>query len=140
MTVELDSKAELYPKIAAMADHGGPGRNVRGWANQIEHNAHMILSQIRRTTEWEKLEPPMVSRRQASGVTAIGLDSVPGEGWGVTDYIVWMEGGEDNRAAMAMEMGHAPSGYFKGTATQAPRGLYILHRAAGLTFFKKFRR
>lgn len=33
--------------------------------------------------------------------------------------------------ALAVEYGHAPSGYFAGTATRAPAGLYILTRAKG---------
>jgi len=32
--------------------------------------------------------------------------------------------------AMALEFGHAPSGYFKGTKTRPPAGTYILTRAA----------
>jgi hypothetical protein len=80
----------------------------------------------------------VVKRQQASGLTDIGLDSEPAK-YG-TDYIVWMDGGEDDQGAMAIEMGHSPSGYFKGTSTSSPRGLFILHRAAGLTYFKRFRR
>lgn len=34
--------------------------------------------------------------------------------------------------ALALEYGHAPSGHFAGTATKAPAGTYILHRAADL--------
>ena len=34
--------------------------------------------------------------------------------------------------AVALEYGHAPSGHFAGTATKAPAGTYILHRAADL--------
>jgi hypothetical protein len=33
--------------------------------------------------------------------------------------------------ALAVEYGHAPSGYFAGTKTRAPAGLYILTRAKG---------
>lgn len=34
--------------------------------------------------------------------------------------------------AVAIEYGHHPSGVFAGTDTEAPEGLYILHRAGGL--------
>jgi hypothetical protein len=35
----------------------------------------------------------------------------------------------DNPAAL--EYGHQPSGWFAGTKTKAPTGLYILHKAGG---------
>jgi hypothetical protein len=140
MAVELLPEAALYPIIAKMADSGGPGENIKDTAQQIKRTAEQYLAQARATTPHTKLPTPMVKRQQASGLTDIGLDSEPGARYGATDYLVWMEGGEDDRGAMAIEMGHNPSGYFAGTATDSPRGLYILHRAAGLTYFRRFRR
>lgn len=133
MTVYLLPEAALYPIVAEMADD-----EVKDTAKEIERNAEMHLRQAQATTQWEKLAPPMVKRQQASGLTDIGVDPVPAK-YG-NDYIVWMEGGEDNRAAMAIEMGHDPSGYFKGSNTRSPRGLFILSRAAGLTMLRRFRR
>ena len=127
--------AELYPIIAKMADDG-----VKDVAREIKHRADRNLALSRSTTTHTKLPEPMVRHQQASGLTDIGLDSEPGQGWGATDYLVWMEGGEDDRAAMAIEFGHSPSGYFKGKAVQSSRGQYILIRAAMLTYFARFRK
>ncbi len=133
MAVYLLPEAALYPIVAEIADG-----SVKDTAQEIKHNAEMHLRQVRATTEWEKLPVPVVKRQQASGLTDIGLDAEAAK-YG-NDYVVWMEGGEDNRAAMAMEMGHDPSGYFAGSATQSPRGLHILSRAAGLTMLRRYRR
>ena len=133
MAVYLLPEAELYPIVAEMADS-----SLRNIAREIKTTADSYLAQDRATTEHTKLPEPMVSRQQASGLTEIGMDSEAAK-YG-TDYIIWLEGGEDNRGAMAIEMGHSPSGYFKGSPTRSPRGLYILHRAAGLTMFNRFRR
>jgi hypothetical protein len=140
MAVELLPEAELYPIIAKMADNGGPGENVKDIAQQIKRTADQYLAQARATTPHTKLPTPIVKRQQASGLTEIGLDSEPAARYGATDYLVWLEGGEDDQGAMAIEMGHSPSGYFKGSETRSPRGLFILHRAAGLTYFRRFRR
>jgi hypothetical protein len=132
---DLMPAAELYPIIAKMADDG-----VKDVAREIKHRADRNLALSRSTTTHTKLPEPMVTRQQASGLTDIGLDSEPGQGWGATDYLVWMEGGEDDRAAMAIEFGHDPSGYFKGKAVKSSRGQYILIRAAMLTYFARFRK
>ncbi len=133
MAVYLLPEPLLYPIVAEMADG-----ELKDIARSIERNAETNLRQAQATTEHTKLAPPMVRRQQASGLTDIGMDVMPAK-YG-NDYIVWMEGGEDNRAAMAIEMGHSPSGYFKGTSTRSPRGLFILSRAAGLTMLLRFRR
>lgn len=133
MAVYLLPEPLLYPIVAEMADG-----ELKDIARSIERNAENNLRQAQATTEHTKLAPPMVRRQQASGLTDIGMDVMPAK-YG-NDYIVWMEGGEDNRAAMAIEMGHDPSGYFKGTNTRSPRGLFILSRAAGLTMLLRFRR
>ena len=135
MTVYLLPARAMYPIIAEMADDG-----VKDIAREIKHRADRNLALSRSTTTHTKLPEPIVTRQQASGLTDIGLDSEPGQGWGATDYLVWMEGGEDDRAAMAIEFGHSPSGYFKGKAVQSSRGQYILIRAAMLTYFARFRK
>lgn len=135
MAVFLLPKEELYPIVAKLVDG-----ELKDIAKDVKRTADTYLSQARATTEHTKLPEPMVNHQQASRLTDIGMDSEPGPKYGVTDYIIWLEGGEDNRGAMAIEMGHSPSGYFKGSATASPRGLYILHRAAGLTMFSRFRR
>jgi hypothetical protein len=132
---DLMPAAELYPIIAKMADDG-----VKDVAREIKHRADRNLALSRSTTTHTKLPEPMVTRQQASGLTDIGLDSETVQGWGATDYLVWMEGCEDDRAAMAIEFGHDPSGYFKGKAVKSSRGQYILIRAAMLTYFARFRK
>jgi len=121
----LMPKKELYPLIHEMADG-----TVRDEAREIKVKAERNLAVARATTGWTKLPEPMVRRQQASGLTDISLDKEFVK-YG-NDYLVTLEGGEDNAAALAIEMGHGPSGYFKGSATKAPHGLYILTRAAGL--------
>jgi|LauGreDrversion4_2_1035121.scaffolds.fasta_scaffold02338_6 hypothetical protein len=127
-------EALLYPIVAEMAD--GYLHNI---ARDIKRNADNNLAQAQATTEHTKLPVPMVRRQQASGLTDIGLDTVPAK-YG-NDYSIWMEGGEDDQAAMAIEMGHDPSGYFKGhRGVKSSRGLFILTRAAGLTMLSRFGR
>lgn len=134
MSYKLLPEKLLYPIVAELADG-----TLKDIAHEIESNAERHLAQDRATTEWGKLPVPMVKRQQASGLTEIGMHSEPAK-YG-NDYIVWLEGGEDNRAAMAIEMGHSPSGYFAGKDwTDSPRGLHILGRAAGLTMLLRFRR
>lgn len=137
MAVYLLPEALLYPIVAEMADG-----ELHETARDIELNAKRNLAQAQATTEHTKLPEPMVRRQQASGLTDIGMDRVPAK-YG-NDYIIWMEGGEDNRAAMAIEMGHDPSGYFSPARyhgkSRSPRGLFILSRAAGLTMLSRFRR
>lgn len=139
-SVYLLPEALLYPIVAEMADG-----ELHSIARDIKRNAENNLRQAQATTEHTKLPEPMVRRQQASGLTDIGLDTVPAK-YG-NDYSIWMEGGEDDRAAMAIEMGHDPSGYFKPTSkggryagtSRSPRGLFILTRAAGLTMLSRFR-
>lgn len=138
MTVYLDPTPILYSKIGPM-----PERVMRSTAKDIERAAKVNLAQVRATTEHTKLPEPMVKRQQASGLTDIGIDIIPkgsGKNKYGNDYIVWMTGGEDDRAAMAIEMGHSPSGYFKGRPSRSPRGQHILTRAAGLTMLMRFGR
>jgi hypothetical protein len=134
MAVYLMPESLLYPIVAEMSDG-----TLKDIAQDIERNAKRHLAQDRATTEWGKLPVPMVKRQQASGLTDIGSTTEAAK-YG-NDYIIWLEGGEDNRAAMAIEMGHSPSGYFAGKSwTDSPRGLHILSRAAGLTMLYRFGR
>lgn len=138
MAVYLDPKPILYDKIGDM-----PEGVMRKTARDIERQAKLNLAQVRATTEHTKLPEPMVRHQQASGLTEIGTDIIPkgsGKNKYGNDYIVWMTGGEDDRAAMAIEMGHDPSGYFAGKPSKSPRGQHILTRAAGLTMLLRFRR
>lgn len=138
MAVYLDPTEVMYTKIGNM-----PEGVMRNTARDIERAAKSNLAQVRATTEHTKLPEPMVKRQQASGLTDIGIDIIPqgsGKNKYGNDYIVWMTGGEDNLAAMAIEMGHNPSGYFAGKITKPPRqrGQHILTRAAGLTMLLRF--
>ena len=122
-------KVEMYPIVSKMAN---PEINSIG--REIEMRAKRNLIQARATTEHRKIIGP-------GGLTDIGKDNVPiVDGYGFFDQLIWMEGGADNRAALAIEMGHNPSGVFGGTETRSPRGLHILGRAAWLTMARRFRR
>lgn len=119
----------LYPIVSGMSN---PEINSIG--REIEMRAKRNLIQARATTEHHKIIGP-------GGLTEIGKDNVPiVDGYGFFDQLIWMEGGADNRAALAIEMGHDPSGVFGGTETRSPRGLHILGRAAWLTMARRFRR
>jgi len=67
---------------------------------------------------------------QANATTRITLkDYFPAEietADGVTDYYVVLHAPN----AMALEFGHAPSGFFAGTETKPPAAEYILTKAA----------
>ena len=122
-------KEDMYPKIARMAN---PEINSVG--REIEMRAKRNLIQARATTEHHKIIGP-------GRLTDIGKDNIPiVDGYGFFDQLIWMEGGEDNRAALAIEMGHEPSGYFKNKPSRSTRGLHILGRAAWLTMARRFRR
>lgn len=91
---------------------------VKKEAEKIGEKAKANLAAARASTTHTKISGP-------SHITAISVteDEV--------DSLVNMDG-ED---PMAIEFGHAPSGYFApgsyGKVTKAPHGLYILTRAAG---------
>ena len=122
-------KAEMYRIVSEMSN---PEINSTG--REIETRARNNLIQARATTEHHKIIGP-------GGLTEIGKDNVPiVGGYGFFDQLIWMEGGADNRAALAIEMGHNPSGVFGGTDTRSPRGLHILGRAAWLTMARRFSR
>jgi hypothetical protein len=96
----------------------GVKRSVREEADEIEGNAESILRTVRATTPHKKISGPdrltYISKEPA-------LDST-------TDWFVSLHAPNP----VAIEYGHEPSGFFEGTDTKAPDGLYILHRAAGL--------
>jgi hypothetical protein len=122
--VVLDSVPVMYPKLMPIADPG-----VEKYAKEVDHRAEYNLQQARSTTEWEKIADP-------GGLTRITFGSEPSPAFGGTDYIVTLEA-EYKHGAMAIEMGHAPSGWFKNIPSRAPRGLYILSRA--IAEFGKYR-
>ena len=117
----------LYPIVSGMSNS-----EINSIGREIEMRAKRNLAQTRATTEHHKIIGP-------GGLTEIGKDNIPTE-YGFFDQDIWMEGGADNRAALAIEMGHDPSGVFGGTETRSPRGLHILGRAAWLTMARRFSR
>ena len=122
-------KAAMYRIVSEMSN---PEINSTG--REIETRARNNLIQARATTEHHKIIGP-------GGLTEIGKDKIPiVDGYGFFDQLIWMEGGADNRAALAIEMGHSPSGYFANIPSRSPRGLHILGRAAWLTMARRFRR
>ena len=122
-------KIDMYPIVSRMANH-----EINSVGREIEMRAKRNIIQARATTEHHKIIGP-------GGLTEIGKDNIPiVDGYGFFDQLIWMEGGADNRAALAIEMGHNPSGYFKNIPSMSPRGLHILGRAAWLTMARRFRR
>ena len=126
----LMPKKMLYPIVHDMADS-----TTRREGVEVYHKAERNLAVARATTQWEKLPYPTVRNPQASMLTDVGVQKERVK-FG-NDYLVILEGGEDNAGALAIEMGHSPSGYFKGSATKSPRGLYILMRAAGAALMSR---
>lgn len=124
--VKLDSKPVLYSKVAPLSEKG-----LKLEAEEIAVRARENLAQANSSLSY--------SDEETSGTTSISVDKVPKGSRGnkySADYDVTMS--NPDLGAMAIEYGHMPSGIFAGTTTRAPRGLYILHRAAGL--FGKFKR
>lgn len=93
-------------------------------AAEIESKAKANLDAARASTAHTKID------KSRAHETSIGMGEAEGK-YGSIDFEVFMDG-ED---PMAIEFGHAPSGYFSperyGKVTKAPHGLYILTRAAG---------
>lgn len=109
--VRLDSKPSVYSKIGPMSE-----KALLAEAEEIKVRAEGLLKY-----------------HQVTGTTDIDINKVPRgtrENKYNADYDVVMT--NPDLGAMAIEFGHQPSGKFAGTATRAPRGLYILTRASGL--------
>lgn len=94
----------------------GVRKAVHDEAKTVAHRAEALLEKARDTTHWHKLSGP-------SHLTKIKVEQ------GEVDSLVILEAPN----AMAVEFGHEPSGYFAGTHTRAPHGLYILTHATGFT-------
>ena len=88
---------------------------VEEHAKEVGARASANLEAARASTHWRKIHG-------ADGLTKTSVTH------GDVDSFVNLEAPN----AMAIEFGHAPSGVFAGTDTRAPRGLYILGKAAGL--------
>lgn len=90
-------------------------QEVHAKAKEVGEKAAANLEEARATTEWHKISGP-------DGLTKTSVSK------GDVDSFVNLEAPN----AMAIEFGHMPSGFFAGTDTRPPRGLYILGKAAGL--------
>lgn len=127
--IKLDSKPAMYPKISRIADPA-----VKEAAEEIKVRADENLAVVRASSDTPRLDG-------AVALTEISVDTAPPDAsrnkYG-NDYLVVMS--HPFGGAMAIEMGHDPSGKFSGTSTRAPRGLYILSRAAGLLGLPRFRK
>jgi hypothetical protein len=106
----------------------GVKRVVKDEAHEIGRMAEGLLEEARATTTWQKLEPPMVKVKQPSGTTNITVEPSD-DGLYREDWFVCLNSPFN---PVALEYGHQPSGYFKDKPSDAPEGLYILHRAARL--------
>lgn len=89
---------------------------VHDEAKDVGRKADANLAHARSSTHWHKIHGP-------SHLTQVTVSQ------GEVDSFANLEAPN----AMAIEFGHEPSGYFAGTDTKAPEGLYILSHAAGLT-------
>jgi hypothetical protein len=96
----------------------GVGQSVKDGAQDVEENAKVILRTIRATTPHSKISGP----DNLTKITSEKATDQPND-WFVS---LWAPN------PVAIEYGHQPSGWFAGTDTKAPDGLYILHQAAGL--------
>lgn len=88
-------------------------------AMDLGAKAEGILAQVRATTTHEKIIGP-------GGLTFIDVNPAAQPKY-PADWQVELHAPNP----IAIEFGHDPSGYFAGTNTKAPEGLYILYRAAG---------
>lgn len=88
---------------------------VHNKAKEVGELASANLEAARASTHWHKIHGP-------DGLTKTSVTK------GDVDSFVNLEAPN----AMAIEFGHDPSGFFAGTDTRPPRGLYILGKAAGL--------
>jgi len=87
---------------------------VHDEAKTVGRRAEANLTEARSSTHWRKIHGP-------SHLTRVTVTQ------GDVDSFANLEAPN----AMAIEFGHEPSGYFAGTNTRPPHGLYILTRAAG---------
>jgi len=89
--------------------------------HEVGAKAEANLAEARGSTRWHKIHGP-------SGLTSTSTS------FGDTDGFANLNAPN----AMAIEFGHSPSGVFgpggslEHVETKAPRGLYILNRAAGI--------
>lgn len=88
-------------------------------AAEMAGKAERILTRIRATTQWDRIDEP-------SGQTYIDFDYC-----GMPAYPADWKVELHSPNPIATEFGHEPSGYFAGTKTRSPEGLYILYKAAG---------
>lgn len=110
MAVYLIPQEALTPLLQRMAEPA-----IRQEAMEIKTRAEVFLQMSR---------PAIKIGSDPNGLTDIGTTRDE------YDWLVWMEG--QKNSAMAIEMGHQPSGVFSpGDGSRAPRGLYILTRASG---------
>lgn len=99
----------------AAAYHSETKQAVKRTGQAVEAKAKANLAAARASTQWSKISGP-------SHLTSVSSsESGP-------DFLVHLNAPN----AMAIEFGHAPSGFFAGTLTKAPHGLYILTMGAGL--------
>lgn len=128
MKIRLDSAPVMYSKIGPLSE-----KALRVEAEEIAIRAKENLSMANSSSWFEGEEIP--------GTTTIEVDKISKGTRGnkySADFDVVMS--NPDGGAMAIETGHDPSGIFAGSSTRAPRGLYILSRAAGLFDAPRFKR
>lgn len=97
-----------------VAHQPGVYRHIETEAKKVEEKAKILLESARATTHWHKMLGP-------GHLTSISMEHHE-----VDAYI-----NLNAPNPMGIEYGHFPSGYYEGTNTKSPHGLYILNGAAG---------
>ena len=105
--------------IEQILNHPGLKEGVGEYAMELGGKAEGILERHRATTRWHKIIGP-------GHLTYIDVNE-SSDAAHPADWQVELHAPNP----IAIEFGHEPSGYFAGTNTHAPEGLYILYEAAG---------
>jgi hypothetical protein len=114
--VQLYGKKVVHHIVAHLE---GVRSAVHREAEEVGKRADGYLAEAKATTRWHNIgNPASTGHRVDVEVTQHDVDST-------VDLV--------GPNAMAVEFGHEPSGYFAGTKTRPPHGLYILTHATGLT-------
>jgi hypothetical protein len=94
-------------------------------AMKLGAKAETILAVVRASTRWDRIDEP-------SGQTFIDVNETS-DPQHPADWQVELHAPNP----IALEFGHLPSGYYAGTSTRSPEGLYILYTAAGYNARKR---
>jgi hypothetical protein len=97
-------------------------------AMELGAKAEGILTAVRASTGWDRIDEP-------SGQHFIDVNEAS-DPQHPADWQVELHAPNP----IAVEFGHEPSGYYAGTDTRSPEGLFILYTAAGYSGRKRGRK